>query len=60
MLKYATLLSNNIPFVRIDFYIVDNTVYFGEITFFPASGLSPFYPNKYDKILGSLLNINTI
>lgn len=60
MLNLAKKLSKNIPFVRIDFYIVDNIVYFGEMTFYPASGLSPFYPNKYNQILGQWLDIKSV
>lgn len=57
MLDFAKALSRNIPFARTDFYIIDNDVYFGEITFYPASGLSPFCPEKYDRILGGWLKI---
>lgn len=52
MLKIAKKLSEGLPFSRIDFYEVNGKVYFGEITFFPASGLSKFEPEEYDEILG--------
>lgn len=32
-------LSENMKFVRIDMYVIDNRIYFGEITFYPASTL---------------------
>ena len=35
MLQYAEVLSRGIPFVRCDFYIVNNVVLFGEMTFYP-------------------------
>ena len=53
MLFLAKTLSKDIPFVRTDFYIIDHRVYFGEITFFPSSGLKPFEPDHWDSTLGS-------
>lgn len=55
MLVIARKLSADIPFVRIDLYQVDNRIYFGEYTFFAASGLKCFVPDKWDSILGSWL-----
>lgn len=52
MLRLSKTLSKNIPFVRTDFYIIDHKVYFGEITFYPASGFSKFEPEEWDEILG--------
>lgn len=52
MLEFAKKLAEGFPFSRIDFYEVNGKVYFGEITFFPASGLGEFEPEKYDEILG--------
>lgn len=39
MLDCAEKLSSPFPFVRCDFYIVNNCLYFGEMTFTPAGGL---------------------
>ena len=57
MLRLAEQLAQGIPFVRVDFYIVDNKVYFGEMTFFPASGFTPFVPEKWDLTLGGWLSL---
>lgn len=38
---YAKTLSEGIPLVRIDFYLVDNRVYLSEMTFTPGAGLLP-------------------
>lgn len=57
MLKIATELSKNIPFVRVDLYQTDNNVYFGELTFYPASGFGYFSPNKWDFEFGKLLTL---
>ena len=57
MLMYAHKLAEGIPFVRVDFYEIEGKVYFGEITFYPASGFSPFYPEEWDSILGSWIEL---
>lgn len=55
MISLAEKLSENIPFVRIDFYSVKNKVYFGEMTFYPASGLGEFFPEGADKKIGDYI-----
>lgn len=57
MIKIAQILSKDIPFVRIDLYYINKKVFFGEITFFPASGIGVFTPSKWNKILGDLIQI---
>lgn len=52
MLELSTKLAKGIPFVRTDFYVVDHKVYFGEITFYPASGFGKFVPEEWDHIFG--------
>ena len=60
MFEIADKLSKaiNFPFVRIDLYNVNGKIYFGEITFFPASGMGKFRPSQWDRILGDKLIIN--
>ena len=57
MLELAKKLANNIPFVRVDFYIVNNQIYFGEMTFFPAGGVKPFIPESWDSVFGGWLQL---
>lgn len=52
MILLAEKLSCDIPFVRVDFYNVDGKIYFGEITFFPASGVGKFEPEEWDFKIG--------
>lgn len=54
-IELAKKLSHDIPFSRIDLYEVNNRVYFGEITFYPMSGLGSFFPTDYNTIIGDLL-----
>ena len=57
MKEAARILSWNIPFVRIDFYEINGKMYFGEITFFPASGFGDFEPDKWNYILGDEIHL---
>lgn len=57
MLELAKILSTNIPFLRCDFYEIKGSVYFGELTFFPASGLEAFQPEEWDYRLGDWLKL---
>lgn len=57
MLKLAKALSVNIPFLRTDFYVVQNKIYFGELTFFPASGFDAFQPETFDIEMGTWLEL---
>lgn len=57
MVCLAEKLSKDIPFVRVDFYEVNGSIYFGEITFFPGSGLESFDPEEWDYTLGSWITL---
>lgn len=48
MIQAAEVLSAEIPFVRVDFFIANNTWYFAELTFTPGAGMMPFNPESYD------------
>lgn len=52
MLKVASKLSEDFPFVRVDLYNVDGKIYFGELTFYPWSGYVQFTPDDIDFMLG--------
>ena len=58
MIKIASILSQNIPFLRVDLYLIDNNVFFGETTFYHDSGLYTFTPETYDEIIGRKLNLH--
>lgn len=60
MREYARKLCTGIPFLRVDFYIINHVVYFGELTFFHNSGLTPIHPEKWDSKLGDLLKLPPI
>lgn len=57
MLRLARLLSQDFPFLRTDFYSIEDKLYFGEITFFLGSGFEKFEPEKYEAALGTKIRI---
>lgn len=57
MIEIAEKLSKDIPFLRVDFYEVSGKIYFGELTFFPASGLGKFEPEEWDEKMGDWLKL---
>lgn len=57
MTELARLLSEGVPFIRVDFYAFDSKVLFSEFTFFSDCGLEKFYPESVDLRLGDLINI---
>ncbi|MDT0540298.1 MULTISPECIES: ATP-grasp fold amidoligase family protein [Croceitalea] len=60
MIELARILASDFPFVRVDFYYVNNKIYFGEMTFYPGDGRQEFKPNEYNKIIGEHLKLPKI
>lgn len=58
MLEISKELSEEFEHVRVDFYEVDGKLYFGELTFFTASGAGKFNPPEYDEIMGNWLRLD--
>lgn len=59
MIELAETISHNTVLSRIDFYEIDGQVY-GEITFYPGSGFSPFTDEKWDYKLGDMIDLPNI
>lgn len=55
MLDLSRTLAEKLTFIRIDFYSINNKLYFGEMTFYPEAGFGKFKPEYYDLILGEKL-----
>jgi hypothetical protein len=60
MLELSRKLSKDIPFVRVDFYVVNGQIRFGELTFYPGSGFEEFTPESYDYLLGSWIDLSLV
>jgi len=57
MVDLAEKLAAPFPFVRVDFYEVRGRAWFGEMTFYPGSGMERFDPVEWDDKLGALLTL---
>ncbi len=53
--EIAEKLSEDFDFIRVDLYVLDNQIYFGELTNFPENTLGKFSSNDFDNKIGSLL-----
>ena len=57
MYRIACVLSEGLPFLRVDLYEINGKVYFGEMTFYPNSGFGAFSPDDWDFKLGDLITL---
>lgn len=60
LVEMSEKLAKPFPLVRVDWYIKDGNIYFGELTFTPFGGLLKFDPDKYDDIFGEMLDISEL
>lgn len=57
MIILAEQLSKDLPFLRVDFYNINTKIFFGELTFFPSSGMTRFEPEEWNYKLGMYLKL---
>lgn len=57
-IKIAEELSNDFDFVRVDLYLLDSGIFFGELTNFPGNCLESFDNYAFDLEAGSQLVLN--
>ncbi len=55
MIQLSEKLAEPFDYVRIDWYDVDDEIYFGEITFHHDGGSQPILPREWDVKLGEML-----
>lgn len=60
MLSLAEALGKTFLHVRVDFYICDEKIYFGEMTFTHGSGMEPFQPQEFNEEMGSWIHLPEI
>lgn len=58
LLSYAAALADGFTFSRIDFYIIKERIYFGEITFIPANANLQFLPAQKDIDLAGKISVS--
>lgn len=57
MKSFASVLSEDFSFVRVDFFEVDHRLYMGEMTFTPMNGTGEFDPPEWDMKLGEMTTL---
>jgi hypothetical protein len=57
MIALGEKLAKPFPYVRVDFYILNEAIYFGELTFHHGGGLEHFTPNKWDAYFGQKVSL---
>ena len=57
MLEIAKKLSKNIKHVRVDLYLINDKIYFGELTFYHESGQAKFEPEQWNEKIGNWIDI---
>ena len=57
MIDDATILSEEFPEVRVDFYNVNGKIYFGEMTFTSLGGFMNYFTDDFLKELGNQINL---
>ncbi len=57
MLTFARLLSKEMIYVRVDFYIINNEIYFGELTFHHGSGHEIIKPLEFEITMSKWLQL---
>lgn len=62
ILKQAKALSKTLmgelDYARIDWYVIDNKLYFGEITLTPGAGLDKDIKGELDELMGDMWSLN--
>lgn len=57
IVKDAELISEPFPHARIDFFYIDGKYYFGEITFYSASGFMNIEPREFVNTMGEWFDL---
>lgn len=58
MKEIASILSKDIPCLRVDLYLCNDKIYVGELTFSHFAGFTKFEPEDYEMILGDYIELN--
>ncbi len=57
-IEIAEVLSADFNFIRVDLYLMDNKIYFGELTNYPGNGFVDFSPESVARQVGSYLDLD--
>lgn len=57
MVELAENIAKDFIYLRVDFYVLKDKIYFGEMTFHPDSGNGQFTPEEWDTTFGKMLKL---
>ena len=57
MIELASILSEGFVYARIDFYIINEKIFFGRMKFTSESGAEEYISKSFDKRLASLIKL---
>lgn len=60
MIGLSATLAEGIPQIRVDWYLTNGKLYFGELTFFDAAGYADWEPEEWNKKLGDMIILPNI
>ena len=60
MFEIAGRLSEDIPYLRVDLYYINNLIYFGEMTFFPQNGFDVNLLPLTEKVFGERIDLSSV
>lgn len=55
--ELAACLSQGIPHVRVDFYVINGRIYFGEMTFYHCGGMVDVKPDEWNVKMGEMIEL---
>ena len=58
IIDLAEKIAKDLPHGRVDFYSIDDAVYFGELTLYHGAGFEKFTPAEWDLKLGELIDLS--
>ncbi len=58
MWDVAEKLTQGIKFTRLDLYVINGKIYFGEYTFFEGGGFRPYHPDEVNYKLGDMIHLD--
>lgn len=58
MIEYSEMLTKGMPHCRVDWYVINGHLYFGEMTFFDGSGFEKFDKKEDDLLMGSWIDLS--
>ena len=55
IIEFSEKLASGVPYLRVDTYVIDGKILFGEMTFYTWGGFMEFEPPEWDRKLGDML-----